>query len=462
MPKPNPYKQKSPYKKKNVKQQPNVKSQISTIDAELSIDNLSHDGRGIGRIDGKTVFVSGALPGEIVKARVTQQKRRFDEGHLLEVIQTSPHRVQAKCEYHGQCGGCVLQHLEVSEQVHYKQQHLLNSLERIAGVSAPELLPAILGPSWNYRRKARLSTSYDKRNKTLEIGFRQKESASIVPIKHCDILAEPFSTNIDDIGKLLNSLEKPQAISHLELAQADNVNALVLRQVKELSEADYEKLQTYSESKQLQIYLLGDEKDELEPLGDNYQPLNTRYAELDITYEFSPTNFVQVNASVNKKTIEQVLKFLDPQPDDVVLDLFCGIGNFSLPISRQVKNLVGIEGSTQLIQQARHNAEINHCNNVSFFTADLCQDLRHESWLRNAAFNKVLLDPPRSGAIEIMPLLGKLACKKIVYVSCDPATLARDAAELCNKYKYKIRQAGVMDMFPHTGHVESMVVFERK
>lgn len=443
------------------KQKSNAKSSTS-VEIELDIDNLTHDGRGIGRLDGKTVFTQGALPGEHVKARITRQKSRYDEAILAKIIHPSEKRTNPKCEYFNECGGCSLQHLEVESQIHYKTQHFLDCFRRLAGLEIDDLLPTIDGPHWNYRRKARLVCFYDKRSKQVALGFRKKNSKDIVDIEHCPVLTNPFDMLIKPIKDVLNALETSNAITHIEIIAADQQNAVVLRQVKSITQNDLELLSDFSKASNVQIYIdKGNDAIQYEQINNQNLPLYYSLGPSNIRLEFTPANFIQVNKFVNQKTIEQVLNLMELKPSDNVLDLFCGIGNFSLPVSRCVNSIVGVEANKSSIEQAKHNAAINECDNAKFYYADLNEDVHQLAWFKQNSFNKIILDPPRAGALNLMPAIAVKKCELICYISCDPATLARDAAELMTREKYRIKTAGIMNMFPHTSHVESMVLFEK-
>jgi len=435
---------------------------ICNIQVELDIDGLTHDGRGIGRVEGKTVFVSGALPEEKVRAKIIKQKKRFDEAVLEEILQSSPHRVPPKCEYFGKCGGCSLQHLETGAQIQYKENHLRGSLQRVGGLEIEELFPAITGRHWQYRRKARLATSFDKREKVLSIGFREKESAKFISISHCEVLEEPFNIEISKISHVLNQLEKRQFVSHIDIVKAENKNVIVIRHVKALNDVDIALLQQYSKQESLIIYLQGNDQEAVNISDPTNPDLLFTLPSYDLIYHFQPKDFIQVNVDINQKMLALALECLELGTDDVVLDLFCGLGNFSLPIAQRVNKVVGIEGGKDMVDRARLNAERNGIKNVEFHCADLTQEIRESAWYRENKFSKVILDPPRSGAFEQMAMLAKLKPEKILYVSCDAATLARDLAELVGKSKYHVTQVGVLDMFPHTSHVESIALLERK
>ena len=434
-------------------------TKLPMANIELDVTGLTHEGKGVARLNGKTVFVNGALPGEVVQAQITKQKARYEEADLREIIQASEQRVNPECEYYGLCGGCSMQHLQPDSQIEYKQQHLLSVLERIASRKPETILNPVTGPVWNYRRKARLATYYDRKKKTLVTGFRQAQSKSVVAIEHCRILSEPFNHLLGSVSDAINGLENKAYVSHIDLIQADNANAILIRHVNNFSESDIEQLQEYANQKQLRIYLQGNEKNALDCITcepyENTLQINVH----GLGLKFLPDDFIQVNRDVNEKMLNQAIELLNLTAEDELLELFCGMGNFSLPIAKQVRKLAGVEVDASMVEQAKSNAQLNNINNATFFQFNLIENLNHCSWLKEYQFNKVLLDPPRSGALEQMLLLNKLLPEKILYISCDPATLARDIALINNKYS--VKYAGVINMFPHTSHVESMVLLEK-
>lgn len=426
----------------------------------IEIEDLSHDGRGIGRINGKTIFVSSALPGEIVTVNVTQSKKRFDMGEAIEIQQPSTDRVIPRCEYFAQCGGCDLQHLTHSQQLVYKEKRLLDNLRRISSVEPENLLPPIHGPLWQYRRKARLAIHYNPKNKHLLFGFRAKNSKLIINIDHCEVLDEPFTQQLKNIALLLKELDSIKHITHCELSVADNGSAIVLRHTHKLSEGDLNVLRQYGVENNVQIYLQTEKHNSPLPLDPNYPEL--RYEFNGIDYTFSPTDFIQVNGIVNSMLIQQALELLSIEPQDRILDLYSGIGNLSLPVAKRAQKVYGVEGSDPMVARAKTNAQYNHLENCEFFQADLTDAASLKNWIKQFKINKIILDPPRDGAIHIAEELAKSTIEKILYISCDPGTLARDTAALLKHKKYRLTHSGIMDMFPHTSHVESMLLFTRK
>ncbi len=427
---------------------------------EVRIDSLSHDGRGVARIDGKVVFVEGALPGERVMFRYTGRRRSNDEGCVTEVIEASPERVTPRCEWFERCGGCSLQHLDPDAQIAAKQRTLMEQLQRIGGLEPPDILPPLTGPRWGYRHKARLGVRFVKAKGRVLVGFREKRSGYIVDMARCEVLHPVIGGRIQEIAEWIHSLQGCRRIPQIEVAVGDEVAALVIRHLDSLSEEDRVRLQAFGEQSGLHIYLQPEGPDSVSLLWPDRSRLAYRLPEFELEFQFLPTDFTQVNSELNRAMVKRAVSLLDPRPDERVLDLFCGIGNFSLPLARLAGEVTGVEGDIGLVRRARENAARNGLENVSFHAADLTEEMSATPWGRKG-FDKILLDPPRSGALEILPWLRGLGATRIVYVSCNPATLARDAGELVKRHGYRLVSAGVMDMFPHTAHVESIALFER-
>ncbi len=440
-------------------QQPK-KAQLDTTPFEIDISGLSHDGRGLARPAGKTAFIQGALPGERVRARYTQQKSKYDEACTLEVLLASPERTEPLCPHFNQCGGCQLQHLTSSAQIHHKQQQALNQLQRIGGVSPETILQPLESEHWHYRRRARLGICKEKRSGTLSLGFRQQQSRQLVAIDQCPVLELRADQLIPQFNQLLNQLQQPLAISHVEICLADTSAALVLRHPKPLLAADQHALQTLTSTLGFDLHLQPGAPETLQPAPDS-QPRTLSYAlpEQQLQLNFQPGDFTQINPGINQQMINLALQLLQPGPEDRILDLFCGLGNFTLPLARQAKEVVGIEAIETMVAQGRANAAHNQLDNAIFYAADLTLPITDKPWF-GTGFNKVLLDPPRAGAYELIEPLAKLGAAQILYISCDPATLARDAGELV-KRGYRLTHWGVMNMFPHTTHVESIALFAK-
>ena len=433
----------------------------------VSIVDLSLDGRGVARWPeghanaGKAVFVSGALPGETVSVQQTARSRHFDEAKTLEVIEASPDRVEPRCPHFGTCGGCVLQHFAEERQIESKQRVLLENLQRIGHVSPQSVLPPLRGDSWGYRRKGRFSVRrVEKKDKTL-VGFREQDPRFVADIGECHVVVPQLGFKVAALGALVDGLDARRDIPQIEFIAGDAQIALVFRHLQPLSDADKAKLAAFAEAEGFSIFLQPGGIDSVHPLTGDAPQLSFRLPQWDIELLFRPLDFIQVNAKLNEAMIARALELLDVQPGERVLDLFCGLGNFTLPLARAAGDgeVVGVEGDAGLVQRARANAAHNGLGNATFHAADLVQDLAAQPWLK-AGFDKLLLDPARSGAIEVLKQLPLKGLKRIVYVSCHPGSLARDAGFLVNDAGWTLREAGVMDMFPHTAHVESIAVFD--
>ncbi|GLZ88178.1 23S rRNA (uracil(1939)-C(5))-methyltransferase RlmD [Metapseudomonas resinovorans] len=420
----------------------------------LVIERLSNDGRGIAFVDGRTWFVSGALPGEDVEARVLAARSQVVDARAERVLSASPMRLVPPCAHAGQCGGCTLQHLPHTEQLALKQRTLAEQLARFADVEPQEWVAPLVGTDFGYRRRARIAVRWDVKARHLDVGFRAASSQAIVGIKDCLVLVQPLQSLMRALPDLLRRVEKPQAIGHVELFHG-TASALLLRHTQPLGEVDLQRLREFCAVHQAQLWLHGDGEPQPDQPGAH---LGYRLARWNLELEYRPGDFVQVNAAVNEAMVEQALDWMNPQPGDRVLDLFCGLGNFALPLARQVREVVAVEGVDAMVQRARGNAAANGLENVHFFQADLSNPLADASWA-GQGFDAVLLDPPRDGAFEAVRQIAATGAKRVVYVSCNPATLARDSAELV-KQGYQLKKAGILDMFPQTAHVEAMALFE--
>lgn len=432
---------------------------------EADILDLTHDGRGVARRDGKAVFVAGALPGERVMAEQTAKNRHFDEARSIEVLLASADRVSPRCPHFGVCGGCVLQHLDEGKQILAKQGVLLDNLERIGHVKPEAVLAPLAGASWGYRRKGRFSVRrVDKKDKTL-VGFREQDPRFVADLGECHTVIAAIGGKIGALAALVESLQARADIPQIEFIAGDATDAfdgvaLVFRHLQPLSETDRDALVAFGQAHRFAIFLQPGGIDTVHALWPQAPRLAFRLPQWDIELAFRPLDFIQVNAELNERMIARTFELLDLQPQDRVLDLFCGLGNFTLPMARRVREVVGVEGEAGLVARARENAALNGLPNAQFHAADLTQDQRGTAWMRQG-FDKLLLDPPRSGAIEVLQQLPLKRFDRIVYVSCHPASLARDAGYLVNEQGYTLKAAGVMDMFPHTAHVESIALFER-
>ena len=433
---------------------------------EAHITDLGHDGRGVARVDGKAVFVSGALLGEHVLARLRKRHRHFDEAEVVELITRSPHRVEPRCQHFAQCSGCSLQHLDAASQIATKQRVLAENFERIGKVAPQAWLPPLTAEPWGYRRKGRLSVRNVAKKGRVLVGFREEQNPRFVTeIQRCEVMHPALGPKVGLLAELLNGMDAINDIPQIEFAAGDDLMALVFRHMQPLSERDLAALTAFGQQHALAIYLQPGGTSSVHPLWPENPRLafrigsgDARFA--DVELEFQPLDFVQVNAGMNQLMMARALELLDPQPTDRVLDLFCGLGNFTLPIARRVAEVAGVEGEHGLVERAAQNAARNGIANARFHVANLFEDQRAADWAR-APWDKLLLDPPRAGADQVLAYLPHKQTRRIVYVSCHPASLARDAGILVNQHGFKLASAGVMDMFPHTSHVESIALFER-
>ncbi|WP_028635038.1 23S rRNA (uracil(1939)-C(5))-methyltransferase RlmD [Pseudomonas parafulva] len=421
---------------------------------QLTVERLAGDGRGIAFHDGRTWFVSGALAGEVVEARVLSARGKVVDARLERLLQASPERREAPCRHYARCGGCNLQHLPHAAQLALKQRTLAEQLQRVAGVQPEQWAPPLSGPEFGYRRRARVAVRWDAKARHLEVGLRAEASQDIVALNDCMVLVQPLQSILRHLPTVLRSLDKPQALGHVELFSG-TAEAVLVRHVAPLPAEDLARLQAFCEQAGAQLWLQGE--DEPAPLVQGAS-LGFALAPWQLELAWRPGDFVQVNAQVNTAMIEQALAWLAPQADERVLDLFCGLGNFALPLARQAREVVAVEGVQAMVDRAAANARSNNVHNARFFQADLSQPLAGSGWAAEG-FSAVLLDPPRDGAFEVVQGIARLKAKRLVYVSCNPATLARDAQVLVGQ-GYRLKRAGILDMFPQTAHVEAMALFE--
>jgi 23S rRNA (uracil1939-C5)-methyltransferase len=433
--------------------------QLPADPVRAHIDDLSHDGKGVAHLDGKTVFIEGALKGEEVDFVYVEKKRNYDVGVAQTIHRAAPERVEPRCAVFGICGGCAMQHMAAEAQILAKQQVLMENFARIGKVQPNTVLPPLTGPHWGYRRKARLGVRYVEKKGKVLIGFREKRKPYIAEMSRCEVLHPSVGEKLELLAEMIGSLQARDRIAQIEVAVDDAHSALVLRNLSPLENADREALIDFAQREGFCLFLQPGGPDTVTPLWPEAIQLSYALPEFDVHFDFSPTGFTQVNTDINRKMVPYAIEMLQLEPDERVLDLFCGLGNFTLPLARRAREVVGVEGSEELVRLARANAEANGIDNATFHTADLAREVELLPWWKDG-FDKVLLDPARDGAMEAIPHIARLGVRRIVYVSCNPATLARDAGILVNEYGYTLEQAGVMDMFPHTAHVESIALFE--
>jgi len=433
------------------------RKKLPTEPVAASVESISHEGRGIARLDGKTIFIDGALPSEEVMFVYTSQRSKFAEGRAVEIVKASPERVEPVCPHFLLCGGCSLQHMSPEAQREHKQSVLVEQFKHLAELDIPEIIEPLTTETTGYRRKARLGVRFVVKKDKLLIGFRERSGGFLTDMSVCKVLHESVGEHLEELQALVRSLSAYQKIAQIEVAVGDNHTTLVFRNLEELVEDDIALLKAFAEASGLHVWLQPKGPDTVTPLYPKESQLKYSLPDYDVSYEFAPTDFTQVNADLNKKMIKQAIELLELQKDSKVLDLFCGIGNFSLPLARHCQQVIGIEGSETLVDRAKQNASINNIDNVEYLAADLTKDIPVEI----KGIDRMLLDPPRSGALEVVSRMKEIGPERIVYVSCNIATLARDAGELVKNQGYRLCRAGIMDMFPHTSHVESIAVFEK-
>lgn len=426
------------------------------------VNGFSSDGCGILHHQGNTLFVEGALLDEEIEFSYSEQQKGHYLGKLHAIKQVSPFRVTPKCQYYAECGGCVLQHLDSSEQVRVKREQLLRQLGRLKPVTDELAVSVISGEPWGYRRRARVGVSFAAKSQGHCVGFRAKQSNRLVEIGHCEVLDSSLSKLLTPLQNLFDSLSQPNMISHIDMMAADNGLFISLRQLKPFTEIDADKLQSFAQNYKVFIFLQSEKDGEINPFFHEQIPcykLNT--ASRALAVNFLPRHFIQVNSVMNQQLVTKAIDWLELTCKDVVLDLFCGLGNFTLPMALHAKQVVGVEGSRSLVEWATKNATHNQVDNVIFQQANLAEDTRMMTWRTRFKYNKVLLDPPREGASSVIPLLSKeIKADKILYISCHSATLTRDL-ELLLQAGYQISKVASVAMFPQTAHSESMVLLER-
>lgn len=414
----------------------------------VTVSSLDPFGQGVARHNGKALFINGLLPDESAEVTLTEDKKQYARGQVKRRLTTSSERETPRCPHFGVCGGCQQQHAAVALQQRSKREALNRLMKH-------DVDDVISGEPWGYRRRARLSVNYQPKTQKLQMGFRKANSNDIVEVVQCPVLVPNLEALLPGVRECLESLKGKRQLGHVELVSADNGPLMVLRHKAALSDEDKEKLERFSHSSGVALYL-APESEILERVTGE-EPW---YSSDGLRLTFSPRDFIQVNDGVNQQMVATALSWLDVQSTDRVLDLFCGMGNFTLPLATRAQSVVGVEGVPALVAKGRENAALNHLENVTFFHENLEEDVTLQAWAKHG-FDKVLLDPARAGAPGVMQHVIKLAPTRVVYVSCNPATLARDSEALLNA-GYQIQRMAMLDMFPHTGHQESMVLFERR
>lgn len=436
---------------------------VSEIEEVATVAALTHDGEGVVR-EGKAAFIAGALPGERVRFRRTRRHRQHDEAELLEVLEPSPSRVEPRCAHFGVCGGCALQHLAPEAQLAAKETELRDNLQRVGRVSPDNWLAPLRGPVWSYRRRARLGSKFVTKKDRVVVGFRERLAPYVAEVKRCEVLAAPVGELIESLAALLNGLALRQRIPQIEVAVADNDVALVLRVLETPPEQDLQRLREFAAQHPVRFYLQPGGLDSVQALDAGSErpavPLHYALPQFDLQLEFRPTDFIQINAAINQELVARAVDMLELTSASQVLDLYCGLGNFTLALARRAARVVGVEGESGLVERARHNAVRNRISNAEFHVANLSRRPEPtQPWLQGG-YTHVLLDPPRAGAIEVLASIGALKPRRLLYISCHPGSLARDLGVLVHEQGMRLVAAGVLDMFPHTTHVESLALLE--
>ena len=443
-----------------------ARTELSTAPPVVAeIASLDQEGRGIARIDGKAVFVEGALPGEVVTITYLKKKPTFDLARAEAVLEANAARVEPRCPHFGICGGCSQQHFDGVAQVAAKQRTLEDALWRLGRVRPAMLLPPIHGPSWRYRHRARLSVRHVAKKGGVLIGFHEKKSSYVADMSSCEVLPRKISDLLPRLRELIGGLTIRDRVPQIELAVGDGEAAayvLVLRILEPLAPVDEQAIRDFGNAHGIRFFLQPGGPGTAAPLDPGGPALKYTLPEFDLEFPYSPTEFTQVNPAINRVLVRRAIALVDPRPGERIADFFCGIGNFTLPLARRCGEAVGIEGSAALVARATENAAFNNLSGrVTFRVANLFQ-ATPESVEGLGTLDKILVDPPREGAIELVKALpGDGPPERIVYVSCNPATLARDASVLVHDHGYSLAAAGVVNMFPHTSHVESVALFTR-
>lgn len=443
-------------------------------DNTIDIKSLDMDARGVGHMQdnedgtpGKVVFVEGALPGERVSFETFRKKKNWEAARMIELHRESSMRVQPKCVHFDYCGGCSMQHLEPSAQVAIKQRVLEDNLWHLSKVKPDMMMRPMYGPTWGYRYRARLSSRYVAKKGTVLVGFHEKKSVYVADIQSCQILPKHVSDMFMPLRALIGSLSIFDKVPQIELAIGEDLTVLVMRNMEPLTAEDEVKVKAFADEYKIQWWLQPKGPDTAYPFYPLDKQLHYLLPEFGVKMPFKPVDFTQVNHHINRVLVAKALRLLDVQPEDRVADLFCGLGNFTLPLATQAREVVGIEGSTALTERALANAKVNGLDAKTSFSTRNLFEVTKDDLIALGKFDRMLIDPPRDGAMALSLALAELKethpellPKRIVYVSCSPSTLARDAGVLVHRAGYTLRQAGVVNMFPHTSHVESMAVFD--
>ena len=434
-----------------------MRRRLTALPETGRVESLNHEGAGVVH-SGKTAFVAGALPGELVRFVRRSAHSQYDEAELEAVLEPAGERVTPRCAHFGVCGGCALQHLDGAAQLAIKEQQLRAALERLGKVTPQQWLAPLTGPQWQYRRRARLGARYVRARERSLVGFRERLSSHVAELKRCEVLSPPVDALLEPLSALLTALSIRERVPQVEVSVADECTVLVVRVLDPPSSEDRQQLLDFEVRHGLRIYLQSGGLHTVQPLREPAPLLDYALPEFDLRLKFLPSDFIQVNAELNRSLVTRVVELLQLDAGARVLDLFCGLGNFTLAVARRAASVVGVEGDAGLVARAADNAAANGIGNAVFHSANLASaDVDAAPWARGP-YSHVLLDPPRVGARELLPTLARLAPRRLVYVSCHPGSLARDLGELVHTHGFKLLAAGVADMFPQTAHVESVAV----
>ena len=426
------------------------------------VESLDHDGRGVAHVEGKAVFIDGALPGEQVEYSVYRKRPTYDQAQVSRILRPSAQRVTPRCPHFGVCGGCSMQHLDSTAQTAAKQRVMEDALWHLGRLRPDTIFPAIHGPFWGYRYRARIGVRLVPKKGGVLVGFHERRSSYIADMRSCEVLPRSISELLPKLRELVGKLSIPDRLPQIEIAVGEGVTVLVFRNLLPLTTDDNAHLAAFGDAHGVQIWLQPGGPDTVQRLHPQDAPgLRYTLPEFDLSLDFLPNDFTQVNVAINRLLIRRALHLLDPQPGERIADLFCGLGNFSLPIARRGARVVGVEGSQTLVARAGDNARRNGLESACEFHAANLFEATEDSLAALGPLDKILIDPPREGAIAVVKALGPTAPGRIVYVSCNPATLARDAAVLVHEKGYRLKGAGIANMFPQTSHVESIALFER-
>lgn len=435
---------------------------IEAVGRPAEVESLDQEGRGVAHVDGKVIFIEGGLTGELVEFTPYRRKASFELADATRIVRASSSRVVPRCPHFGLCGGCTMQHLEPRAQVAAKQRVLEDNLARIGKVRPETMLAPIRGPDWGYRYRARISTRYVIKKEAMLVGFHERRSSFIADMRSCEVLPPRVSALLLPLRELLGGLSIRERLPQIELAIGDAVDVLVFRILEPLADADGDAVRRFADTHGVQIFLQTKGPETALPFHPLDSPaLQYRIPDYGLVFPFKPTDFTQVNHDINRVLVRRAMTLLDPQPGERIGDFFCGLGNFSLAIAACGAEVFGVEGNAALVSRARENAKVNGLEARCEFTDRNLFEVTPEDWKKFGPFDRVLIDPPRDGAMELVKSLCEAPPARIVYVSCSPATLARDANVLVNAGGYRLTAAGVINMFPHTSHVESIAVFER-